>query len=59
MTAYGAEYWRAEKPEELRKAVKQAVSSRTVAVVETIVDRRFPEGGATMYGTWDIPTPYN
>ena len=57
--AYGAEYWRAEKPEELRKAVRQAISSQAVAVVETIVDRRFPEGGASMYGTWDIPTPYN
>ena len=56
--AYGAEYWRAEKPEELSKAVRQATSSNAVAVVETIVDRRFPEGGASMYGTWDIPTPY-
>jgi acetolactate synthase-1/2/3 large subunit len=57
-TAYGAEYWRAEKPDELKKAVKQAISSRTTAVVEARVDNRFPQSGTFMYGTWDIPTPY-
>ncbi len=56
--AYGAEYWRAEKPDEFRRAIKQAMSSDSVAVVETIVERRFPKSGTFMYGTWDIPTPY-
>ena len=57
--AYGAEYRRAEKPEELKAAVRQATSSDSVSVVETIVDRRFPDSGTFTYGHWDIPTPYS
>jgi len=57
--AYGAEYKRVEKPDELKSAVRQAVSSESVSVVETIVERRFPNSGTFMYGYWDIPTPYN
>ncbi len=57
--AYGAEYRRVEKPDELRSAVRQAISSESVSVVETIVERRFPNSGTLMYGYWDIPTPYN
>ncbi len=56
--AYGADYARVEKPEELRGAVRKAVSSKAVSVVETIVDRKFPKSGTFMYGKWDIPTPY-
>lgn len=56
--AYGAEYWRAEKPDELRRAVRKAASSGAVSVVETIVENRFPSSGTFMYGKWDIPTPY-
>jgi acetolactate synthase-1/2/3 large subunit len=55
--AYGAEYKRVEKPDELKSAVKQAISSESVSVVETIVERRFPNSGTFMYGYWDIPTP--
>ncbi len=56
--AYGAEYVRVEKPEELKGAVRKAVSSKAVSVVETIVEREFPKSGTFMYGKWDIPTPY-
>lgn len=57
--AYGAEYWRAEKPAEFSRAVRSAARSATVSVVETIVENRFPKSGTFMYGKWDIPTPYN
>lgn len=58
VTSYGASYRRAEDPGGFRRALKEAASSRTVSVVETIVDRRFPKSGTYMYGYWDIPTPY-
>jgi acetolactate synthase-1/2/3 large subunit len=59
VTAYGAEYIRAEDPGEFRRAIKRAVEdTHSVTVVESIVDRRFPTSGTFMYGYWDIPTPY-
>ncbi|MDA4136995.1 MAG: thiamine pyrophosphate-binding protein [Thaumarchaeota archaeon] len=58
ITAYGASYSRAEDPQSFRRALKEAVRSKTVSVVETIVDRKFPRSGTYSYGYWDIPTPY-
>ena len=58
VTAYGAEYRRAEEPGDFKRAMKAALRSGTVSVVETVVDRRFPKSGTFMYGYWDIPTPY-
>jgi acetolactate synthase-1/2/3 large subunit len=58
VTAYGAGYSRAEDPQSFQRALKEAVRSKTVSVVETIVERRFPKDGTYSYGYWDIPTPY-
>ncbi|MDG6925872.1 MAG: thiamine pyrophosphate-binding protein [Nitrososphaerota archaeon] len=58
VTAYGADYRRAEDPSSFRRALREAVKSRSVSVVDTIVDRRFPKSGTSSYGYWDIPTPY-
>lgn len=58
VTAYGADYRRAEDQSSFRRALKAAVGSKSVCVVETIVDRRFPRSGTYSYGYWDIPTPY-
>jgi acetolactate synthase I/II/III large subunit len=58
VTSYGATYRRAEDPQSFTKSLRDAVRSRTVAVVDTIVERRFPKDSTKFYGYWDIPTPY-
>ncbi|HXW37610.1 MAG TPA: thiamine pyrophosphate-binding protein [Nitrososphaerales archaeon] len=56
--SYGAGYARAETPAEFTSAVKRALATDGVTVVEAFVDRRFPKSGTFSYGYWDIPTPY-
>jgi acetolactate synthase-1/2/3 large subunit len=58
VAAYGASYRRAEDPQALRRSLREALNSRTVSVVETIVERKFPHDSTNFYGYWDIPTPY-
>jgi len=58
VTAYGASYRRAEDPQTFRRTLREAVKSKTVSVVETIVERKFPRDTTNFYGFWDIPTPY-
>lgn len=58
VTSYGANYSRAEDPQSFRRSLRNALRSRSVSVVETIVERRFPKDSTYMYGYWDIPTPY-
>ena len=56
--AYGAEYFRAETPEEYVKALSTAIKMNVPTVVETIVETKFPYSGTIAYGYWDIPSPY-
>ncbi|WP_291493374.1 thiamine pyrophosphate-binding protein [Desulfurella sp.] len=56
--AYGAEYLRAEDPTAYQDALRKAIKSEGVTVIEAIVETRFPYSGSIAYGYWDIPSPY-
>ncbi len=56
---YGAEYFRAENPAELSKSVSSAILSEGPAVVEAIIENKFPYSGSKSYGFWDLPSRAN
>ncbi len=56
--SFGAEYFRAETPEEYKEALSKALKMEVPTVVEAVVERRFPHSGTKAYGHWDIPSPY-
>jgi acetolactate synthase-1/2/3 large subunit len=53
--AYGAEYARAEKPEEIGRVLREAVRLEVPSVVEIPVENKFPNSGTKAYGFWDLP----
>ncbi|MGC9106688.1 MAG: thiamine pyrophosphate-binding protein [Infirmifilum sp.] len=55
--SYGAEYLKAETPEEYTRALSSAIRLDVPAVVEAIVETKFPYSGTMAYGFWDIPSP--
>ncbi|WP_287689151.1 thiamine pyrophosphate-binding protein [Metallosphaera javensis (ex Sakai et al. 2022)] len=53
---YGAEYFKAETPEEVISTVKSALKiSDTPSVIEIMIENKFPYSGTKAYGYWDIP----
>ena len=56
--AYGAGYYLAKTPEELRRGLSDAKDSALPMVVEAEVEKRFPRSGTSAYGFWDIPSRY-
>ncbi len=54
--AFGAGYFRAEDPIELKKSISNAVKpGNGPEVVEVIVENKFPYAGSKSYGFWDLP----
>ncbi len=56
VTGYGAEYMRAENPTELSQTLSQAIKAEGPAVVEAIIENKFPYSGPKAYGYWDLPS---
>jgi acetolactate synthase-1/2/3 large subunit len=54
--SYGAEYRKAEKPEEITKSLSEAIKVEAPVVVEAVVENRFPYSGSKAYGFWDLPS---
>jgi thiamine pyrophosphate-dependent acetolactate synthase large subunit-like protein len=54
--AYGAEYFRAETPEELKSSLSRGIKRDGPAVVEAIMENKFPYSGSKSYGFWDLPS---
>jgi acetolactate synthase I/II/III large subunit len=55
VTAYDAQYLRAENPAELSQTVSQAIKADGPVVVEAVIENRFPYSGTKSYGFWDLP----
>jgi acetolactate synthase I/II/III large subunit len=56
VTGYGAQFFRAENPAELSQTVSQAVKADGPAVVEAVIENKFPYSGTKSYGFWDLPS---
>jgi acetolactate synthase-1/2/3 large subunit len=55
--AFGWRSFKARKPGEVGPAVKKAVRANGPALVEIMVNRRFPHSGSPAVGWWDVPVP--
>jgi acetolactate synthase I/II/III large subunit len=53
--AYGAEHFRVEEESKLSSAVSSAIKVEGPAVVEVVVENKFPYSGSKSYGFWDLP----
>ncbi len=56
--AYGAEYFSARSPAELRRGITESLTSDGTTVLDVEVERAFPKSGTSAYGYWDIPSRY-
>jgi acetolactate synthase I/II/III large subunit len=56
VTGFGAEYFRAESPDQLGKSLSNATKLQGPAVVEAIIENKFPYSGSKSYGFWDLPS---
>jgi acetolactate synthase I/II/III large subunit len=56
VTGYGAQFFRAENPAELAQTISQAVKVDGPAVVEAVIENKFPYSGTKSYGFWDLPS---
>ncbi len=56
VTGYDAEYFRAENPAELSRSVSLAIKVEGPAVVEALIENKFPYSGTKSYGFWDLPS---
>lgn len=54
---FGCHGERISKADEIIPAMERAVASNKPAVVEIIVQRRFPYSGSPATGWWDVPVP--
>jgi len=55
--AFGWHSLKVKKPGEVGPAVKKAVRAGRPALVEIIVNRKFPHSGSPAVGWWDVPVP--
>ncbi|UCD57490.1 MAG: thiamine pyrophosphate-binding protein [Candidatus Hydrogenedentota bacterium] len=55
--AFGCHAERATKAEQIRLALRRALSSGRPAVIEVIANRRYPHSGSPAVGWWDVPVP--
>ncbi|MDA4131207.1 MAG: thiamine pyrophosphate-dependent enzyme, partial [Thaumarchaeota archaeon] len=56
-TGFGAEYYRAETPEELTRSLSTGIKKEDgPVVVEAIMENKFPYSGSKSYGFWDLPS---
>ena len=54
---FGAEYLRAETPEELTRTLSSAIKRPDGPVVlEALMENKFPYAGSKSYGFWDLPS---
>ena len=54
---FGAEYFRAETPEELTRSLSSGIKvTDGPVVVEAIMENKFPYSGSKSYGFWDLPS---
>ncbi|MFI5421688.1 MAG: thiamine pyrophosphate-binding protein, partial [Nitrososphaerales archaeon] len=54
---FGAEYFRAENPEELKQSLTSGIKITDGPVVlEAIMENKFPYSGSKSYGFWDLPS---
>ncbi len=56
---YGVDYRRAQTVNEFSRALKEAITSDTISVVEAIVEREYPRSGIKEYGSWDLSVPFS
>lgn len=56
VTGYDAEYFRAENPSDFTHSVSQAIKAEGPAVVEVVIENKFPYSGTKSYGFWDLPS---
>jgi acetolactate synthase I/II/III large subunit len=56
VTGYDAQYFRAENPSEFSNSVSKAIKSEGPAVVEAVIENKFPYSGTKSYGFWDLPS---
>jgi len=54
--SYRVEYFKAETPDEVAKTLASATKLDSPAVVEVVVENRFPNAGPKAYGYWDLPS---
>jgi len=55
--AFGCSAERISAPGEVRPALERAFASGLPAVVEVMVERRYPLSGSPAAGWWDVPVP--
>jgi acetolactate synthase-1/2/3 large subunit len=56
-SAFGAGYYKADKPIEFTQFLGRAIKPGSgPVVVEAIVENRFPNAGSKSYGFWDLPS---
>lgn len=55
--SFGLSAERAESPEEIGPAIERALADGGPALVEVMVQRRFPYSGGNVVGWWDVPVP--
>ncbi len=54
---FGAEYFRADTPEELTRSLSSGIKAVDgPVVVEAIMENKFPYSGSKSYGFWDLPS---
>ncbi len=54
---FGVEYFRAESPEEISRAISRAMKlEEAPSVIEVMVENEFPKSGTKSYGYWDLPS---
>jgi len=55
--AFGLPAERVTRPEDIQAAIGRALAADGPALVEVMVEQRFPDSGSTVSGWWDVPVP--